>query len=136
MFDGLPADADSLLVKFTYAGDANLDGVVDLDDYRLMDAGYLAGFDGVTKVATWTTGNFNYDGIVDYKDYALADAALLNQGSPLADEMITLHTAEFGSAFTNAFNAAVPEPASLTILAAGAAGLISTRRRTGKKPRP
>ena len=136
LFDGLPADADSLLVKFTYAGDANLDGVVDLDDYRLMDAGYLAGFDGVTKVATWTTGNFNYDGIVDYKDYALADAALLNQGSPLADEMITLHTAEFGSAFTNAFNAAVPEPASLTILAAGAAGLISTRRRTGKKPRP
>ena len=95
----IPQSTDNLLM-YTYAGDASFDGLVDLRDYLLMDATYLQGYDGVTKVATWADGDFNYDGIVDYRDYmALADAALDNQGSPLADQMIALHTVEFGQSY-------------------------------------
>ncbi len=57
-------------------GDANLDGVVDLRDYLIMDANYLSGFDGTPgHFATWQDGDFNGDGIVNAADYALIDQA-------------------------------------------------------------
>ncbi len=74
--DGQTVLATDQLLSLTYFGDINLDGTVDLQDYRLMDASYLQGYDGTTKVAQWINGDFNYDGIVNYEDYALADAAL------------------------------------------------------------
>ena len=41
-FDGTnPGDSD-ILVKYTYFGDANLDGKVDGSDYSLIDGGYAA----------------------------------------------------------------------------------------------
>ncbi len=129
LFDGQTVASGDVLVKYTYNGDVTLDGAVDLRDYRLMDASYLQGYDGVTKIAHWVNGDFNYDGIVNYKDYALADAAMVAEGNTiLANEMAQLHAAEFGQNYINAFDAAVPEPASLSLLAIGAAGLLARLR--------
>ncbi len=130
LFDGQAVDANSILIKYTCVGDITLDGTVDLRDYLLMDAGYLQGFNGVSKVAHWINGDFNDDGIVNYQDYSLADAALLAEGSTtLADQMYQLHAAEFGQTYIDAFDAAVPEPASLALLGFCAVGLLAKRRR-------
>ena len=42
VFDGQTIDATTVLVKYTYGGDANLNGSITGDDYFLIDAGYSA----------------------------------------------------------------------------------------------
>ena len=39
-FDGQPTVDGDVLVKYTYFGDANLDGVVNAADYMLIDNGF------------------------------------------------------------------------------------------------
>ena len=40
-FDGQNPSKTDILVKYTYYGDANLDGQADAGDYSLIDNGYL-----------------------------------------------------------------------------------------------
>jgi autotransporter-associated beta strand protein len=117
---GAPAD---VIVKYTYYGDTNLDGVVDGTDYARIDAAYLA--DQTSPTATgWYNGDFNYDGVVDGSDYTLIDNAYNSQGAQLAAEVAT-PTAEISGATATS---AVPEPASLSLLVMGASGLLGRRR--------
>jgi T5SS/PEP-CTERM-associated repeat protein len=60
-FSGQPVDATSLLIKYTYAGDANLDGQVDVTDLGALATNWQTS-------APWTGGDFNYDGFVDVTD--------------------------------------------------------------------
>jgi hypothetical protein len=60
-FDGQTVDATTVLVKFTWLGDANLDGIVDASDLARISA----------TGTTWASGDFNYDGVVNADDYAL-----------------------------------------------------------------
>jgi fibronectin-binding autotransporter adhesin len=123
-FDGdNPPSSGDILVKYTYFGDANLDGKVDGSDYSLIDAGYASQKTG-TKLSGWYNGDFNYDGTVDGSDYALIDNAFNNQGAPAVSQALTA-----SSTAQVAGPTAVPEPASLGILAV-AAGLGSRRRRS------
>lgn len=63
-FDGQTVDAMTVLVKFTWIGDTNLDGVVNAADLaRMAPVG--------TTNATWSEGDFNYDGVVNADDYSL-----------------------------------------------------------------
>ena len=78
LFDGATPGAGDILVKYTYYGDANLDGKVDGSDYSLIDNGYLNHLTG------WYNGDFNYDGVVDGSDYTLIDNAFNTQGASLA----------------------------------------------------
>jgi autotransporter-associated beta strand protein len=64
MFDGQTVDATTVLVKYTWIGDTNLDGVVNAADLANMAPA------GTTN-ATWSEGDFNYDGVVNADDYAL-----------------------------------------------------------------
>jgi PEP-CTERM motif len=48
------------LVAYTYYGDANLDGIVTLEDFALIGTG-----------SGWYHGDFNYSGAVDAADYDL-----------------------------------------------------------------
>jgi hypothetical protein len=76
-FDLLTPLANDTIIKYTYVGDANLDGKVDGSDYSLIDGGYASH----GSLTSWYNGNFNYDAVVDGSDYALIDNSFNNQGS-------------------------------------------------------
>jgi hypothetical protein len=64
-----------VLLKFTYTGDGNLDGIVSFDDYAAMDAAFFQ----TIAVLGWATGDVNNDGVIDFDDYAAVDQAFFNQ---------------------------------------------------------
>jgi unsaturated chondroitin disaccharide hydrolase len=66
-FDGQASTSSDVLVKYTFVGDANLDGSVDGSDYSLIDSGDLIAATG------WANGDFNYDTAVNGSDYTLLD---------------------------------------------------------------
>jgi alpha-L-arabinofuranosidase len=82
-FDGVPGVATDVLVKYTYYGDANLDGKVDGSDYSLIDNGFQNHLTG------WYNGDFNDDGFVNGSDYTLIDNAFNRQGTSLAASVAT-----------------------------------------------
>jgi hypothetical protein len=71
-------DATSVLVKYSYVGDANLDGALDGADYGIID-NYVQ-FPGTGGYAN---GDFNHDGVIDGADYGLLDNAIQFQDAPL-----------------------------------------------------
>jgi hypothetical protein len=77
-FDGASAMTTDVLVKYTYYGDATLDGKVDGSDYSRIDYGCLNHLSG------WSNGDFNYDGDINGSDYTLIDNAFNTQASPLS----------------------------------------------------
>jgi hypothetical protein len=72
-FTGQAVDGNSILVKTTYAGDANLSGLVTFDDYAYVDAGFFELVD--PAVYGWLAGDFDHDGDVDTEDYMLIDSS-------------------------------------------------------------
>jgi hypothetical protein len=78
-FDGQTVSAGDVLIKFTYAGDANLDGKVNIDDYGRIDAN--VGQSGT--VFGWYNGDFNFDGKINIDDYGLIDSVIGSQGPVL-----------------------------------------------------
>jgi hypothetical protein len=77
LWNGQTVDATTVLVRYTYAGDANVDGVINGDDYFQIDSAYPQGMHG------WVNGDFNYDGVVSGDDYFLIDSNYSAQGAPL-----------------------------------------------------
>jgi O-glycosyl hydrolase len=76
-FGGETVNANDILLRYTYYGDANLDGLVRGADYALTDNGFNFGLSG------FGNGDFNYDGAITAADYALIDNAFNFQGGPL-----------------------------------------------------
>jgi hypothetical protein len=77
LFGDESIDATSVLVKYTYSGDANLDGKIDIDDYGRVDVSEGVGASG------WFNGDFNYDGTINVDDYAIIDVNVISQGALL-----------------------------------------------------
>lgn len=103
-FLGLPVDDSAVLVRYTRLGDADLSGTTDIDDFGRL----AANFNGTDT--GWSKGDFNYSGGTDIDDFGLL-AANFNLGvAGLAGRP-----------------AAVPEPASMGLLALAA--LAAGRRR-------
>ena len=122
-FDAVPSSTSDVLVKYTYIGDANLDGKVDSSDYSRIDSGFLTGGTG------WQNGDFNYDGVVNGSDYTLIDNAFNLQSAALTAEVsgpsvqIAAQIASTGPA------SPVPEPTTFGMLGVGAIGLLARRKR-------
>jgi hypothetical protein len=118
-WQGYTADATSVLVRYTLAGDANLDGKVDFQDLVRVAQNYggLAG-------KYWPQGDFNYDGKTDFIDLVkLAQ----NYGGMLPVEAVPGAPAGFDQDLAAAF-AQAPEPGTVGVLA-GIAGVVMRRRR-------
>jgi autotransporter-associated beta strand protein len=111
---------NEVIVKFTFAGDMNLDGLTDANDYGVVDNGILL---GITSGAVYTDGDSDYNGSVNSSDYAAIDNGILNgfdTGTPLSG---------LGGGIT-----AIPEPSTwvLGTLAALSFGGLNLRRRRSK----
>lgn len=65
-FSNQYVDSDSIVVKYTYYGDIDLDGDVDGDDF----AAY-ASYSDMSSGAKWIHGNFDYDDVRDGSDFIL-----------------------------------------------------------------
>ncbi len=77
-FSGQSVDATAVLVKFTYAGDFNLDGQVDVADLGRLATGWQTS-------QRWIGGDTTYDGFVDVADLgALATNWQRGVGAPLS----------------------------------------------------
>ncbi len=75
-FSGQLVTPDDILVKYTYIGDGNLDGVVSFDDYVGMDNAFF----GLIPNLGWATGDINFDGVINFDDYTVVDQAFFFQG--------------------------------------------------------
>jgi hypothetical protein len=75
---GVSDSSSSVVVKYTYGGDANLDGKVNVDDYVRIDSNV-----GLPGTSGWSKGDFNYDGKINIDDYVIIDANIAAQGPPL-----------------------------------------------------
>src|SRR5262249_46284035 len=103
-FAGQSVVGSDVLVRYTYGGDANLDGKVNALDFNLLASGY--GPD-----SQWALGDFNYDGQVNSADFA-AMAVNFNAATLASPALGTL----------------VPEP-GIALSLMGGLGMLATRRR-------
>jgi hypothetical protein len=136
-FNGESIDTSTIVGKYTYFGDANLDGSVTSDDYVAVDVGLGMG-------DSWVQGDFNFSGTVTSDDYVAIDVNL-GKGTPtplafaeLKAEMVALHTELYGADYVEKLAYAeakgfaatlVPEPSGAILMTAALAGLVRRRRR-------
>ena len=92
-FSGQPVTPDDVLVKYTYIGDANLDGLVSFDDYVGMDNAFF----GLIPNLGWATGDINFDGLINFDDYSVVDQAFFFQGAPLTVDVDLAAVSEPGT---------------------------------------
>jgi hypothetical protein len=78
LFDGEVVDSTAIIVKYTYGGDNNFDGKVNILDYARIDQAINVG--GITGLSN---GDYNYDGTINILDYVIADQVIATQGTPL-----------------------------------------------------
>jgi len=116
VFMGQTVTGATTIAMYTYAGDVNLDGLVDGADYGTLDNWIqFPGTDG------YANGDVNYDGVIDGADYGVLDNTIQLQGAPIPGVN--------GASGALAGVTAVPEPSVCGFAAVAAVGLIVRRRR-------
>jgi hypothetical protein len=111
-FSGQQVDETSVLIGFTRYGDANLDGVVNLNDFNRLAANFGS------ADALWTQGDFTYDARVNLNDFNRLAA---NFGLSAAGSEVT-------PGDWAALASAVPEPHAVLGASLGLAALRRVRR--------
>jgi hypothetical protein len=106
---GVSVAGGDTLVMYTYAGDANLDGIISGDDYFQIDSAVSQGASG------WFNGDFNYDGVVNGDDYFLIDSNFPSQGPSLGNSANPV--------------VAVPEPITIGLQFFGMGWILLPRKR-------
>jgi len=122
MLSGQSYDADSVLVKYTWLGDADLDGTSGLADLGLLLSNY-------NQSGGWTSGDFNYDGAVNFADLGLL---LGNYGGSALSAGLDAEAMNLLASYGFHVFSVVPEPG--TALSMALAGLmLGLRRRAPHK---
>jgi hypothetical protein len=126
-------DTNNVLVRMTWYGDGNLDGVVNRLDVTALSQGY----NGIAGYVGWSDGDYTYSGDITKVDVSLLAQSYLFQGAPLGDA-ITSGQAQYLLALDPdmpanvqaAFQsiAGTPEPSAAALLCASAVGATSRRR--------
>ncbi len=116
-------DATAVLVRYTYKGDTDLNGIVNFDDLLKLAQSYGA------SGKSWVNGDANYDGTVNFDDLlSLAQnyglGALIN--TTLSGSQMSALGADFGGQWALA-RSLVPEPTGLAAIAM-LAGVARRRR--------
>jgi hypothetical protein len=116
-FGGQAVDANSVLVRYTLAGDLNLDGKINEDDYFAIDLGVA------NQLTGYWHGDVNYSGgQPNGDDFFLMDQGFLSQPAPAAagGEALPLDVAA----------GTVPEPGTIGLMIGSlGAGLLARRSR-------
>ena len=115
---GQPANANTIMVAVAHIGDANRSGAVDIQDQSLVTNNWQS------PATNWAGGDLNGDGFVDIQDLTLVTNNW--QATSSFSQSVSL-LADSGSVGGSV--SAVPEPASLAVLAIGGAALLARRRR-------
>ena len=63
LFAGQLVDRSALLLKYTFAGDANLDGTVNIQDFNRLANNFGQ------PDRRWSQGDFNFDAVVNIQDF-------------------------------------------------------------------
>ena len=105
-FRGQPVDATTVIVNYTLAGDANLDGTVDTIDFARLVGGFAT-------AGVWSRGDFNYDAVVNSIDF---NSLVATYGQTAPAGALPLP------------GAVVPEPAMIGLMALGALARRRKRR--------
>ncbi|HEX8522759.1 MAG TPA: hypothetical protein VF669_10920 [Tepidisphaeraceae bacterium] len=93
--------AAAVLGKYTYIGDADLNGMITADDYGAVDSNLGLAADPAGGM-NWLQGDWNFDGQITGDDYLAIDANLgLGEANPLT---------------ATSAGALVPEPTFFTVL--------------------
>jgi hypothetical protein len=78
-WNGRTVDATSVIVKYTYMGDIDLNGEINGDDYFFIDSNIV----NSGAVFGYLAGDIDLDGDIDGDDYFWLDAQVVAQGPPL-----------------------------------------------------
>jgi len=104
-FGGVSVDSSALLLKYTFAGDSNLDGQVDVVDLGALASNWQSS-------GAWTCGDFDYNGAVDVNDLGLlASNWQAGVGSPLSPASLVEALTILGLPAVS-----VPEPGTMSLL--------------------
>ncbi|MGA2231904.1 MAG: dockerin type I domain-containing protein, partial [Tepidisphaeraceae bacterium] len=130
---GTSAAANQVLVEYTLAGDANLDGTVNFADLLVVAQNFNHTADTHGNPLDWADGDFNYDGQVNFADLLLV-AQNFNQSLSAGqlDQLPGSFAAAWNLALADVQTSEsnnIPEPATFSLLATGAASLLLRRRR-------
>jgi len=125
-FGGQTVASTTILVQLTRGADATLDGIVDGQDVAIIGTHFQKPSSG-----QWCFGDFDYSGTCDGNDVAVLGTTFGKTSPALSPAQMT---AEFGAAFTSAFEAgqagAVPEPTGLIALLLPIAAMQRRRRQS------
>jgi autotransporter-associated beta strand protein len=116
-FSGQTVDDSSVLVKFTYLGDSDVNGQVDVNDLGKLATSWQ-------QAGTWINGDFDYNGTIDVNDLGLlATNWQAGVGNPLGPSL------EQALNSLGLPNVSVPEPFGVGSVLLGAWWLKRPRRR-------
>jgi autotransporter-associated beta strand protein len=127
-FKGVDVGPADVLVKYTYYGDADLDGDVDGNDVGRWATNFTGSGGSTTK--TWAEGDWDYDGDVDGNDvgrwavnFTGSGGGTLNIPNAQPEAVAMLEAMGF---------TVVPEPTGVVVVAFASLSLARRRRREGR----